>query len=312
MIINGIEIFWGEQRCDHQELQALLGAETADKIAGKSGFFNRYITKPQTDIFDIARRATRETSVAAMLNEADLVIVVSEYVKNLVPPPSALILGERISDRQLVIDLNRGCSGFCEALVIAHHLFLGGQIKKAVIITAENYSKMISRSNRTLSPIFSDAVAFTSIEHSCDHVFHANHGYDYVRSRDLAYNTEQQELNMNGAGLVSFVRSKVLPKLEQLVEQNSAFSSVEHLFVHQGSQLVIDAINKQLAGKLPKAKFLSGEIGNINSSSIPYVIKSTFCEDNSPIPLKVLLSGFGVGLSFCNVFLDMVYKNDYC
>lgn len=310
MIIRGIEIFFGEHCCTHQELQSAIGSSVADKIAEKSGFTKRYITTPQTDIFDVARDGMRNPSVAKKLDDADFIIVVSEYVQNLVPPPSSFILNERSSDRQLVIDLNRGCSGFCEALVLAQHLFLGGQMKNAVIITAENYSKMISRTSRTLAPIFSDAVAFTFIEFCDDHAFCANHGFDHIRADDLSFDTQQQELYMNGAGLVSFVKSKVLPRLRQLVLQSSGYGSIDYFFSHQGSQLVIDTINQQVADVLPKAQFLSGEIGNINASSIPFVIKSTLGERNEPEPVKVLLTGFGVGLSFCNVLLDLVYQHD--
>ncbi len=311
MIINGIEIFFGKKPYTHQELQTAIGAEIADKILEKSGFRHRNVTTSNTDILEIAKQATQQPAIFEKLNSADCIIVVSEYVQKIVPPPSTWILSDQVSERQLVIDLNRGCSGFCEALVLAQHFFLGGKMNKAAIITAENYSKIISPNNRTLAPIFSDAVAFTFIEFCPDHAMHSNYGFDHTRASDLMYQSKKRELYMNGAGLISFVKSKVLPNIDKLLKKNFGDGSINYFFAHQGSKLVIDAINQQLAGKLPKAEFLSGDIGNINSSSIPYVMKSTLGFDPKPVTVKALLSGFGVGLSYCNVLLDIVYKNDH-
>lgn len=309
MIISGINVFLGNEIFSHNDLKKLIGSDAADRIRNISGFNQRHLTSIDSDIFDTAKIAVKNTIIEERLRSVDFIIVVSEYVQKIVPPPSAWILNELASDRQLVIDLNRGCSGFCEALVLAQNMFISGGMNKGVIITAENYSKIIERSNRTLAPIFSDAVAFTFIDYNTEHFFVSNYGFDHRRSSDLMY--KDGELYMHGAGLVSFVKSKVIPNIKKLLEKNHSDIPVNHFFAHQGSNLVIEALNASLSSEIVQASFLSGDVGNLNASSIPYIIKSTFENNDSLTQGRSLLSGFGVGLSYCNVLLDLVYTNDH-
>lgn len=310
MIITGLEIFFGDSVFSHVDLCEEIGKELADKIKEKSGFAKRYITSPDKDIIDIGKIAVSSKFLNQKLCDADLIIVVSEYVQGLIPPPSSRLLEGFVSDRALIIDLNRGCSGFCEALVVANSFFSMGQFKKAVIVTADNYSKIIKRSNRSLAPIFSDAITFTCIEYEQNDRFHFNFGFDYSRIHDLEYQIDSGELYMNGAGLISFVSSKVIPKIKELLRQQVDIGKVDHFFAHQGSELVINAINQQFISYDLSADFLSADIGNINSSTIPFLIKSTLEKEAIQTNKLCILSGFGVGLSFCNVITDIKYRND--
>ena len=202
--------------------------------------------------------------------------------------------------------MNRGCSGFCEALVLANSLFYSGAAKVGCIVTAENYSKIIKQNNRTLSPIFSDAVAFTFISSgSNENSFSYNSGSFYSFKEDLIYDDRQNELYMNGAGLVTFVKSNVLPQIKILLKKSNDTKSLDYLFVHQGSALVVDVINGGLPDFPVKAEFMAGDIGNTNSSSIPISIKKALIDKKLKGDFRCILSGFGVGLSFCNVILDL-------
>jgi len=311
MKYTGIEIFFGSIPFTHEKLCDEIGKDLAEKIKDKTGFKNRYITSIEKDIIEIGKDALKSKPLAKKIFEADLVIVVSEYVQGIIPPPSSRLLEEFISPKSLVLDLNRGCSGFCEALVIANAFFKMENFNKAVIVTADNYSKIIKRNNRSLAPIFSDAIAFTCIEAEENDTFYSNYGYDFSRMYDLIYKNELGELYMNGAGLVTFVKNRVIPKIKELIEENGDSIEIDHFFVHQGSKLIINAINQSTASHDLKAEFLSEDIGNINSSTIPFLIKSKFQSEIIEKNQLCLLSGFGVGLSFCNVITNIRYRNDY-
>ena len=312
MHITDIDIFLGDLEFSYQDLEREIGADLAKKITEKSGFVSRFVTSPDNDIFNIGREAINSGHLHQKLAEADLVIVVSEYVASLIPPPSSFLLQNFVSDKTLIVDLNRGCSGFCEAVVLANSLYNQGLIERTVIITAENYSKIIKRSNRTLAPIFSDAIAFTCIDNFDDNVLQSNFGFDHRRNFDLMYDRSIAELHMNGAGIISFVNSKVIPKIKNLIQETESKKAIDYFFAHQGSELVINSINEQLSDHQIKAEFLSSMTGNTNSSSIPLCIKSTLGGQNTKDVYRCLLSGFGVGLSFCNVLTDIRYSNDNC
>lgn len=305
MKINDIITQLGEECFDHSALGSAIGEKVADRIREKSGFETRFLTGKNSDIFTIANSLIELENLSGRLSSCDFIIVVSEYVVKLIPPPSAFLLSNVKLDNTLVIDLNRGCSGFCEALVIANSFFSSGTATGGCIVTAENYSKIIKKSNRTLSPIFSDAVTFTFLSSDVENKFSWNSGSFYSFKEDLIYDIDQGELFMNGAGLVSFVKSEVIPQIKLLLKDSENNVFLDYFFVHQGSALIVDAINNSLPNFPAKAEFLSADLGNTNSSSIPISIKKTLIDKNLNGNFKCLLSGFGVGLSFCNVIMDL-------
>jgi len=304
--ISDIALLFGDLVHGQDSLGRDIGLEPAARISAKSGITQRYLVSPGSDIIDLARKFFLSESRGRQLQECEFVIVVSEYVEHRVPPPSALILRQFDLNGKLVLDLNRGCSGFCEALVISNAFFSSRRFTKGVIITAENYSKLMSRANRSVAPIFSDAVAFTFLEADDRGRFYSSFGSYHTLSDNLMYDRREQELFMNGAALVSFVKSEVIPDLARLIKfAASERKAVDYLFAHQGSALVIQALNSGLQGCAVRAEFLSGEIGNINSSSIPFLIKEKLLSRRDAGDYFCLLSGFGVGLSFCNILLDL-------
>lgn len=307
MIIKNIEVAFGSNAFDHDALSAAISQTVADRIRDKSGFNNRYICADNETIFDVGRKLFSERSVQNDLLLCDAVIVVSEYTRGLVPPPSAFILSDYDLPNSLVIDMNRGCSGWCEALVLADNLLRGGAFNEIAIITAENYSSMIDRNNRNLAPIFSDCVACTFISKGGSHIEGHNHGSFHSVKEDLIYRSDEDQLYMSGPGLVSFVKTKVVPDLKSLLSYNQGIRKVDHFFAHQGSKLVISTLNDSLEDyAVPPCEFTAGDFGNTNASSIPLSIREVLQRKRGD-QYDCLLSGFGVGLSYCNVAVTLEF-----
>jgi len=296
---------FGSLEFTHELLSQDIGALLADRIRDKSGFKTRYICAEHENIFDVANRTIRENSLKEDIENSDLIIVVCEYTVNQVPPPSAFMMKDLNLEKKLVIDLNRGCSGFCEALILADKFFSTGLQSKATIITAENYSKYVKRSNRSLAPIFSDCVTFSFVEKGKSTLSLYDCGSFYQYKNDLRYQLENNELYMNGPGLVSFVKSKVVPSIKTLLGKVPSNFKLNLCLPHQGSKLIIETFRDSLNLPSEVCPFTAGDIGNTNSSSIPISIKKMLFEKKQAKPLNCLLSGFGVGLSYCNVILQL-------
>jgi len=89
-----------------------------------------------------------------------------------------------------------------------------------------------------------------------------------------------------------------------LIESSNTINDIDYFFFHQASKIVLENLSRKL--KLPKEKVYSciEEIGNTVSSSIPIALKIA---SNSRIlkkKNKLLLSGFGVGLSWGSCILE--------
>ena len=296
---------FGSLEFTHELLSQNIGALLADRIRDKSGFKTRYICAEHENIFDVANRTIRENGLKEEIENSDLIIVVCEYTVNQVPPPSAFIMKDLNLEKKLVIDLNRGCSGFCEALILADKFFAKGLQSKAVIITAENYSKYFKRNNRSLAPIFSDCVTFSFVEKGESSVSLYDCGSFYQYKNDLIYQINDSQLHMNGPGLVSFVKSKVVPSIKELLGKVPNNFKLDLCLPHQGSKLIVETLRESLNLASEICSFTAGGIGNTNSSSIPISLKKILFEKKQVKPLNCLLSGFGVGLSYCNVISQL-------
>jgi len=312
MILDSIFYRLGDVKIDEDGLRQSLGRDVADRILQTSGFSNRFIVSPEQSIFDLGRTVIEEESLRSRIIQSDVVIVVSEFTRNLVPPPSSLLFDDFKFRNTLVLDFNRGCSGFCEALVVARQFLEFSGLKSAVIVTAECYSTMISRTNRTLAPIFSDCVAFTFLRkgnETAPLLWEA--GADHSLGNNLAFDVSSSELFMNGRALVSFVKTSVVPSIERLLARNSemGYFVCPSFFPHQGSKLVVEQLNHCLGNRGLSAAFTASDVGNTNSSSIPISLKKLVLTKRPQGEMSFLLSGFGVGLSYCNVLTKLAFDN---
>jgi len=309
MEIQGIVTKFGPVSINRTQLAEKIGHEVEKRVTEKTGIHNRFIVSNEDDILELASSAIVSEQLIEKLQSCNFIIVISQHTERRIPPPSTFIFKDYDLRDTLVLDLNRGCSGFCEALVLANSLFISGAFKKGVIIAAENYSKIIRPTNRNLAPLFSDAATFTFLTGHKEDFFYSNFASFSTMYKALAYNKISNELEMNGGQLLSFVKTVVIPRIEQLLNSVPKGEKITQVFVHQGSELVVDTIYRSLERYGLKPRFVCSDVGNLNSSTIPYAIDKVRRENGDIVDELCLLSGFGVGLSFCNILFRLNFTN---
>jgi 3-oxoacyl-[acyl-carrier-protein] synthase-3 len=111
---------------------------------------------------------------------------------------------------------------------------------------------------------------------------------------------------MNGMGVLAFVNSKVPPSVMRVLTRNSLTVDDVKLFVfHQASALALDTLERRL--RIPPEKVVRnlGQIGNLVSASIPVALDEAQSRGDLAPGDLVLLSGFGVGLSWSTALVRM-------
>jgi 3-oxoacyl-[acyl-carrier-protein] synthase-3 len=104
-----------------------------------------------------------------------------------------------------------------------------------------------------------------------------------------------------GNNVFKFAVTKVPAQIEQCLEQNGLEKSEVDLYLlHQGSKYIVDNLITALGVEADKAPFLAAEIGNTVSSSIPLMLEQ-YMETGEK---TILISGFGVGLSWATSILE--------
>ena len=108
---------------------------------------------------------------------------------------------------------------------------------------------------------------------------------------------------MDGMGIMSFVNSKVPDQINNLLKKNKLVKrNIKFFIFHQASKIAIDSLVRIL--ELDKKKVIYDlKDGNTVSASIPIALKKNIENKKLKRGDLILLSGFGVGLSWATVLL---------
>ncbi len=200
-------------------------------------------------------------------------------------------------------DLSLGCSGYVYGLYVAKGFMQATGLRNAVLVSADPYSKIMDRDDRMTTLLFGDAATATWMTSDQPQwllgpsAFGGDgSGAEYLVVRDGCF-------HMNGRQVFNFASLKIIPHMEEVLEQAAlGFDDVQAICLHQGSGAIVDAIAKRLGdeqgSKVVKDMFGAG---NTVSSSIPLLLEHY---GDNPDWNNVLISGFGVGLSWGSALLQ--------
>ena len=125
-----------------------------------------------------------------------------------------------------------------------------------------------------------------------------------TNGKDHAELTCQDKLYMNGRAVFSFTATTAPKHIQALLEKNNmSDEDIEKYYLHQGSKYIVDTIRKRLKVDECKVLFDMAEYGNTVSSSIPIILAK---EMNGLPKGKIVLSAFGVGLSWASAIIEKI------
>lgn len=310
--IAGIASYLPEGVSDNAALVAEHGFD-ADFISDKLGIETRHHAGPNETTADLATRAGEAMLAKAGLqaSDIDLLVVVTQTPDYLLPHTSALV-HERLGapTRTAAFDINLGCSGFVYALAAAAPMMAAQGMETGLLITAETYSKLISPEDRATAPLFGDGAAATLLTR--DPVYHLGRttfGTDGARHRALiaegsgTRDEPRAPLFMDGRAIFSFMMTEAPKDVAACLEANGiAADDVERWVFHQASAYMLQSLAKRLGIADERLVIEMADCGNTTSSTIPIALERQVLAA-SPRPRRVLLSGFGVGLSWASTVL---------
>ena len=200
-------------------------------------------------------------------------------------------------------DVGLGCSGYVYGLTIAQGFMQAAGLKNAVLVTADPYSKIMDRSDRLTTLLFGDAATATWLGEDPDWALTASSfGTDGAGAEYLV--TKDGHFHMNGRQVFNFASLKIIPHMQEVLDKAElSFDQVDAICIHQGSGAIVDAIAKRLGEHGDKVLKDMFGAGNTVSSSIPLLLEHHILNSTHQ---QVLMSGFGVGLSWASGLISRV------
>jgi 3-oxoacyl-[acyl-carrier-protein] synthase-3 len=171
-----------------------------------------------------------------------------------------------------------------------------------VLVTADPYSKIVDPDDRDTAMLFGDGAAAALLSEDPVWSIGRTDFGTLGQQRDGLMVKGDGKLAMNGRAVFNFSATEVPPSIRRALAANRLeLADIDRFILHQGSRFIVETIAKRLAIE-DRAPFCAQDYGNLVSSSIPVAFADAVRDSDR----RVLISGFGVGLSWATTVLTRV------
>lgn len=299
--------------------------DTTDQwITERTGIKERRIAGDNELNSDMATKAAKEALADAGLTPEDVdLIIVGTCTADYTLPAMAPIIQHNLGCTHIpAFDVNSVCTSFAYAFLTAAGMINSGFYKNCLIIGSDLYSRILNWQDRTTCCIFGDGAGAVVIQHDkkapgiLSHAYGAN-GEDAELIRipvggtknpahaKKDYSEDDYYFQMSGLDVYEFTINKVPEIIEELIENsNICRDTLDCIILHQANRRIIESVSKRT--KIPIDKFIVNidKVGNTSSASIPIAINHAIGKKKISTGDKVMLIGFGGGLSWGGVIFE--------
>jgi 3-oxoacyl-[acyl-carrier-protein] synthase III len=331
--IEAIAYAFPAARVTNADLKALHPGWDFERLEKRTGVLSRYVASPGETALDFAVSACEKLDARGRLAPAriDAIIFCTQTPDYLMPPNACLLHGKlNLAPGVLAFDINLACSGYIYGLQLAASLLKSGAAQRVLLATADTYTRYIHPGDRATRCLFGDGGAVSVVSEAedvwpildirCgtagkhfDKFLIPAGGMRCPRSAETARETVDpsgnvrtaEHIRMNGMGVLSFFNSTIPPVVRDTLCRNRLRIEDIGLFVfHQASQVALDSLRSALRIPPEKLALDLAEVGNLVSASIPVAFERAI-ERGAARGQKVLLCGFGVGLSWGTALIEI-------
>ncbi|HRQ58792.1 MAG TPA: beta-ketoacyl-ACP synthase III [Azoarcus taiwanensis] len=293
------------------------GIETSDDwIVERTGIRARHLAAPGQMTSDLALEASLKALEAAALvpNDIDLIIVATSTPDYIFPSTATLLQSKLgISNGCAAFDLQAVCSGFVYALTVAEKFIRSGANKRALVVGAEVFSRILDWSDRGTCVLFGDGAGAVILEASdtrgvLSSALHADGSHHPILCVPGSVAAGQVVgdpfLRMDGQAVFKFA-VRVLGEVAQevLAGADIDVSSLDWLIPHQANIRILQATGKRLG--LPAEKLIAtvDYHGNTSAASVPLALDLAVRDGRIQRGQHVMLEGVGGGFTWGAVLL---------
>ena len=268
----------------NEDLSAYV--DTSDEwIQRRTGITQRHFVADGETTADLASHAANQALANAAMQpqDIDLIIVATTTPDNTFPSTATKVQHQIGAAGAIAFDLQAVCAGFIYAVDVAEAMLRGGRGRRALVIGAESFSKLLDWQDRTTCVLFGDgagAVILEITDEASDwgirsSVLHADGAH-----RDILY-VDGGPSSTNDVGHVRMEGKEVfrhaVEKLAAVMDEALAAADmqpqdIDWLVPHQANIRIIDAMQKKM--QLPSEKVIRTVAAHANTSaaSIPLAL----------------------------------------
>lgn len=304
---------------DNNQLATIM--DTNDPwIQSHTGIKTRHFSLAGENTSDLATKAAQQALDNAKYAAEDIdLIIVSTITPDAQTPATAAIVQKKLGAvNAWGYDISTACAGFVFALSTAEKFLKSGTYKSALVISAEVNTKMMDFTDRTTAVFFGDGAGAALLVADGDNsVIRAEklqtmgdaetiHSGRVMPITEISSNNypETDAFFQNGRAVFEFATTRVPTQITTLLTNNGLTGDdIDFYIMHQANLRIIEAIAAKLEQPISKFCENVSYYGNTSSAGIAMAF-AELMNTQDLTGKRLLLAGFGAGLSYGSVILE--------
>ena len=270
----------------NHDLAALL--DTSDEwIRQRTGIAQRHIVAEGEKTSDLARHAADRALANAGMTGADidLIIIATSTPDDTFPSTATKVQHQIGAHNAIAFDVQAVCAGFVYALDVADAMLSSGRARRALVIGAESFSKILDWEDRSTCVLFGDGAGAVLLERS-----ESPDGFGVLASRLHADGAHRDILYVDGgpssSGTVGHLRMEgnkvfrhAVEKLSSVMDEvleaaGMVVDQVDWLVPHQANIRIIEGMQKRMGLGDDRVVKTVHDHANTSAASIPLALSS--------------------------------------
>ncbi len=290
-------------------------------IISRTGIKERRFSAPDEYTSDMCIKAVQNLlaeNPSISLNGVDFILVGTTTADQIMPNMASQVQNFFGLQNTGCLDLMAACAGFVYGLVLAKGMIAAGTHKKILVLGAETLSKFTDFTDRTSCILFGDGAGVALVEPSEQpKLLNAITGTDGSHGKDLYLSQHVSIINgeaidangkihQNGKVVFKWAIQTISTKAGELLAKNQmTLEQLDWIILHSANLRIIEAVAAELNYPMDKMLTSIELYGNTSSASIPLAWDLARKAGKIKPGNKILLLGFGGGLTYAGVIVEV-------
>ena len=317
--ISGTGSFLPPRRLTNADLVAELatqGIESSDEwIVERTGIRARHFVDTGVGSSDLGAEAARRAIAAAGCQASDIdLIIVATSTPDMVFPSTAALLQNKLGIAGCpVFDVQAVCSGFIYAMTVADAMIQTGTAKRALVIGAEVFSRILDFKDRTTCVLFGDGAGAVVLEASdTPGILATDIHADGTYSDILCVPGHVSGGAILGDPVLKMDGQAVFKLAVGVLEETARASlgkaglndsDIDWLIPHQANIRIMQSTARKLKMPMEKVIVTVDQHGNTSAASIPLALDHGVRSGQISKGQTLMLEGVGGGFTWGSVLL---------
>ena len=284
VLMTAVGSYLPENVVSNEDLSSFVDTDDG-WIRRRTGIAQRHLVGEGETTADLAQHAAKKALKNAGLSggDIDLIIVATTTPDNTFPSTATKLQHLIGAKRAIAFDVQAVCAGFVYALDIADAMIQSGRGRRALVVGAESFSKLLDWEDRTTCVLFGDGAGAVVLELSdnvddwgiLSSVLHSDGAY-----RDILYvdggpssNALVGHVRMEGKEVFRHAVEKLAAVMDEALDAAQMDATqIDWLVPHQANIRIIDAMQKKMGMASDRVVRTVEQHANTSAASIPLAL----------------------------------------